>query len=238
MTTSQLLIQVSSQYDQPRLKRMPLREQPSFRVTQSASTCSNSELLAALIGGPKQIELAEALLLHFGGEIRRLYHAHPVELAKVKGINQATAIRIKAAFNLGLRLNHPDEERPTVNSPADAAALVQYEMSLLEKEHLRVMLLDTRNHVLGIVQVYEGSVNSSQVRVAEIFKDAIARMAPAIIVFHNHPSGDHTPSPDDVAVTRAIVQAGKLLDVSCLDHIVIGQGGSWCSLKERGLGFS
>jgi len=210
---------------------------PAFRVTQSASTCSNSELLAALIGGPKQIELAEALLLHFGGEIRRLYHTHPVELAKVKGINQAPAICIKAVFNRGLHLNHPNEERPTVNSPADAAALVQYEMSLLEKEHLRVMLLDTRNHVLGIVQAYKG-LNSSQVRVAEIFKDAIALMAPAIIVFHNHPSGDNTPSLDDVAVTRAIVQAGKLLDVSCLDHIVIGQGGSFCSLKESGLGFN
>jgi len=111
-------------------------------------------------------------------------------------------------------------------------------MSLLEKEHLRVLLLDTRNHVLDIVEIYQGSVNSSQVRVGEIFRAAIQRLAAGIIVVHNHPSGDPTPSPDDVAVTRAILQAGKLLDVSLLDHLVIGQASRWVSLKERGLGFT
>jgi DNA repair protein RadC len=232
-----LLLQVNTPYDQPKLKSMPLREQPAYRVTQNAHACNLTELMAAVIGGAKQIEIAQDLMIHFNNDIRRLYQAHPVELAKVKGINQATAVRIKAALNLGLRLNIPNEERPTINSPADAAALVQYEMALLEKEHLRVLLLDQRNHVLEIVEVYVGSVNSSQVRIAEIFKPAIARMAPAIIVVHSHPSGDPTPSPDDVAVTRAIVQAGKLLDISCLDHLVIGQG-KWVSLKERGLGFN
>ena len=231
------LLQVNTPYDQPKLKSMPLREQPAYRVTQNAHACNLTELMAAVIGGAKQIEIAQDLMIHFNNDIRRLYQAHPVELAKVKGINQATAVRIKAALNLGLRLNIPNEERPTINSPADAAALVQYEMALLEKEHLRVLLLDQRNHVLEIVEVYVGSVNSSQVRIAEIFKPAIARMAPAIIVVHSHPSGDPTPSPDDVAVTRAIVQAGKLLDISCLDHLVIGQG-KWVSLKERGLGFN
>jgi len=217
---------------------MPLREQPAYRVAQNATACNLTELMAAVIGGQKQIEIAQDLMARFNGDIRRLFQAHPAELAKVKGINQTTAIRIKAALNLGLRMNLPNEERPTINSPADAAALVQYEMGLLEKEHLRVLLLDTRNHVLDIVEVYQGSVNSSQVRIAEIFKPAIQRMAPAIIVVHSHPSGDPTPSPDDVAVTRAIVQAGKLLDVSCLDHLVIGQAGKWVSLKERGLGFN
>lgn len=239
MTTSDpLLLQVPSPYDQPKLKTLPLREQPAFRVTQNATACNLSELLAAVIGGPKQIETAQDLLAHFSGDIRRLYQAHPVELAKVRGINQTTAVRIKAALQLGLRLNLPIEERPTINSPSDAAGLVQYEMSLLEKEHLRVILLDTRNHVLDIVQIYEGSVNCSQVRVGEVFKPAVARNAPSIIVVHSHPSGDPTPSPDDVAVTRAIVQAGKLLDVSCLDHLVIGHGSRWVSMKERGLGFS
>lgn len=239
MTTSDpLLLQVPSPYDQPKLKTLPLREQPAFRVTQNATACNLSELLAAVIGGPKQIEIAQDLLAHFSGDIRRLYQAHPVELAKVRGINQTTAVRIKAALQLGLRLNLPIEERPTINSPSEAAGLVQYEMSLLEKEHLRVILLDTRNHVLDIVQIYEGSVNCSQVRVGEVFKPAVARNAPSIIVVHSHPSGDPTPSPDDVAVTRAIVQAGKLLDVSCLDHLVIGHGSRWVSMKERGLGFS
>ena len=236
-TTDPLLLQVSSLYDQPKLKSLPLREQPAYRVSQNAAACNLTELLAAVIGGQKQIEISEALLARFDGDIRRLYLAHPAELATVKGISQATAVRIKAALNLGLRLNLPNEERPTINSPADAAALVQYEMALLEKEHLRVLLLDRRNRVLDIEEVYQGSVNSSQVRVGEIFRPAVGRLASAIIVTHNHPSGDPTPSPDDVAVTRAIVQAGKLLDVECIDHLVIGQG-RWVSLKERGLGFS
>lgn len=239
MTTSNpLLLQTPSIYDQPKLKSMPLREQPAYRVSQNAAACNLTELLAAVIGGQKQIEISEALLARFDGNIRRLYLAHPAELATVKGINQTTAVRIKAALNLGLRLNLPHEERPMINSPADAAALVQYEMALLEKEHLRVLLLDRRNRVLDIDEVYRGSVNSSQVRVGEIFRAAVGRLASAIIVTHNHPSGDPTPSPDDVAVTRAIVQGGKLLDIETLDHLIIGQAGKWVSLKERGLGFS
>ena len=238
MTTSDtLLFQTTSPYDQPKLKSMPLREQPAYRVAQNATACNLTELMAAVIGGQKQIEISQALMTRFDGDIRRLYQAHPAELAKVKGINQTTAVRIKAALNLGLRLNSPSEERPTINSPADAAALVQYEMGMLEKEHLRTLLLDRRNHVLEIVEIYQGSVNSSQVRVGEVFRPAIQRLASAIIVCHNHPSGDPTPSPDDVAVTRAMVQASKLLDIDLLDHLVIGQG-KWVSLKERGLGFT
>ena len=110
-------------------------------------------------------------------------------------------------------------------------------MSALEQECLRVLLLDTRNHVLDIVEVYQGSVNMSQIRVGEVFKAAIRRTASAVIVVHNHPSGDPTPSPDDLAVTRALVQAGKLVDVDLLDHLIIGQG-RFTSMKERGLGFA
>ena len=224
-------------YPAPLLKTMPLREQPAYRITQNARACNLIELLAAVIGGQKQIEIAQALMARFDGNIRRLYQAHPAEIAKVKGISQATAIRIKAALNLGLRLNLPIEESPVINSPADAAALVQYEMGLLEKEHLRTLLLDRRNHVLEIVEVYQGSVSSSQVRVGEVFRAAVGRMASAIVVCHNHPSGDPTPSPDDVAVTRAMVQAAKLLDIDLLDHLIICQH-RFVSLKERGLGFS
>ncbi len=239
MTTSDSLpIQPHIFYEQPRLKSLPLREQPAYRVSQNAGACNLAELLAVMIGGQKQIEISDALLARFDGDIRRLYQAHPKELAAVKGIGPATAVQIKAALNLGLRLNLPSEERPAINSPADAAALVQFEMSLLEQEHLRVLLLDRRNRVLDIVEVYHGSVNSAQVRVGEIFKEAVARMASAVIIVHSHPSGDPTPSPDDVAVTRAIVQAGKLLDITALDHLIIGQAGKWVSLKERGLGFS
>jgi len=237
-TNSQLSFPSLPQYEQPSLHSLPLREQPAQRVVQNAAACNLAELLAAVIGGPKQIEISQALLAHFNGDIRRLYQAHPAELAAVKGISQTTAARLKAALNLGLRLNLPNEERPVINSPADAAALVQAEMGLLEKEHLRVLLLDRRNRVLDIVEIYQGSVNSSQVRVGEIFRAAIQRLASAIVVAHNHPSGDPTPSPDDVAVTRAIVQGGKLLDIETLDHLVIGQGSKWVSLKERGLGFN
>lgn len=230
------LLQITTAYAQPKLKSMPLREQPAYRVTQNATACNLTELMAAVVGGAKQIEIAQELMTYFNNDIRRLYQAHPAELAKVKGINQATAVRIKAALNLGLRLSLPAEERPSINSPADAAALVQSEMALLEKEHLRVLLLDRRNRVLDNIEVYQGSVSSSQVRVGEVFQPAVGRMASAIVVCHNHPSGDPTPSPDDVAVTRAMVQAGKLLDITLLDHLVIGQN-KWVSLKERGLGF-
>ncbi len=232
-----LLLQSPPTYEPPILKTMPLREQPAYRIALDPAARNITELMAAVIGGSKQIELSQALLARFDGDIRRLYQAHPSELAKVKGIHQATAVRIKAALNLGLRLSLPGDERTAINSPADAAALVQAEMSLLEKEHLRTILLDRRNRVLEIVEVYQGSVSSSQVRIGEVFHAAINRNASALIVIHNHPSGDPTPSPDDVAVTRAMVQAGKLLDIDLLDHLVIG-GQRWVSLKERGLGFT
>jgi DNA repair protein RadC len=224
------------QYNQPTLKGLPLREQPAYRVSHNPTACNMTELLAAVIGGQKQIEISQTLLAHFGGDIRRLYHAHPEELAAIRGIGQVTAARIRAALNLGIRLNGLMEERPTINSPADAAALIQYEMGLLETEHLKVFLLDRRNHVMDIVKIYEGSVNSSQVRIGEVFRPAIQRMASSIIVCHNHPSSDNTPSPDDVAVTRAMVQAGKLLDIEVLDHLILSSRG-FVSLKERGLGF-
>ncbi|NCQ35858.1 DNA repair protein RadC [bacterium] len=235
---TQTLFTPQTPYKLPKLKTLPLRDQPAYRVTSNAAACSLAELLAAVIGGGQQIEIAEGVLARFGRDVQRIYKAHVAELASVRGVGQQTAVRIKAALALGLKLHEPAGERPAINSPADAAALVQYEMSLLEQEYLKVMLLDTRNRVLEIVEVYHGNVSATQVRVGELFKPAVQRMAPAIIAIHNHPSGDPTPSPDDVAVTRAIVQAGKLLDISLLDHLIIGGEGRWVSLKERGLGFS
>ena len=225
-------------YAPAKLKTLPLRDKPAYRVSVNTAACSLAELLAAVVGGAQQIEIAEGILAHFGGDVQRIYKASVTELASVHGIGQQTAVRLKAALALGLKLHEPSEERPTINSPADAAALVQFEMSLLEQEYLKVILLDSRNRVIAIVEVYHGSVNNSQVRVGEVFKPAIQRLAPAMIVVHNHPSGDATPSPDDVAVTRAMVQAGKLLDVCLLDHLIIGGAGRFVSLKERGLGFS
>jgi DNA repair protein RadC len=202
---------------------------------------TNAELIAILlrvgVKGENAVEVGQRLLQKFGG-IAGLHRASMKEMMAQHAVGEAKAAQIKAAIELGRRLMlETPEERPSINSPADGAALLQYEMSALEQEHLRVILLDRRNRVLETVEVYKGSVNSSQVRVGELFKDAIRVNASAIIVAHNHPSGDPTPSPDDVAVTRAIVQAGKLLDIDVLDHLVIGQG-KWVSLKERGLGFS
>jgi len=225
-------------YPTHKLKTLPLRDQPAYRVSSNATACSLAELLAGVVGGARQIEVAEGLLAHFGGDIQRIYKAHVAKLASVRGVGQQTAARIKAALALGVRLYEPAGERPMINSPADAAALVQFEMSLLEQEYLKVMLLDTRNRVLDIVEVYHGSVNSSQVRIGELFRPAVQRMAPAIIALHNHPSSDPTPSPDDIAITRAMVQAGKLLDITLLDHLIIGGGSRYVSLKERNLGFS
>lgn len=201
---------------------------------------TNAELLAILlrvgVQGENAVEVGQRLLKKFNG-LNGLHRAPFKELMDQHGLGEAKAAQIKAAIELGRRLTlEAPQERPAINSPADAAALIQYEMSALEQEHLRVVLLDRRNRVLEVVEVYKGSVNSSQVRVGELFKDAIRANASAIIVAHNHPSGDPTPSPDDVAVTRAIVQAGKLLDIDVLDHLVIGQA-KWVSLKERGLGF-
>jgi DNA repair protein RadC len=225
-----------------RITDLHAAERPRERLEQlGPQALANAELIAILlrvgVPGENVVQVAQRLLQQFGG-LSGLHRAPFEELVAQHGIGEAKAAQIKAAIELGRRLTlEAPEERPTINSPADAAALVQYEMSALEQEHLRVFLMDTKNHVLDVVEVYRGSVNMSQVRIGEVFKAAIRRNATAVIVVHNHPSGDPTPSPDDVAVTRALVQAGKLLDVEVLDHLIIGQG-RYVSLKERGLGFA
>jgi DNA repair protein RadC len=127
-------------------------------------------------------------------------------------------------------------QREKIRSPTDAAAMLMVDMAHLDQEELRTVLLDTKNQVHGIVTIYRGSLNASMVRVSEVYKAALRRNSAAIIVAHNHPSGEPEPSPEDVLLTRHLVDAGKLLDVECLDHLVIGQG-RWISLRERGLGF-
>ena len=224
-----------------RISDLPANDRPRERLTQlGPQALSNAELLAILlrvgVTGENAVEVGQRLLQTFGG-LAGLHRAGIEEVCAQHGIGEAKAAQIKAAIELGRRLTlESPEERPSINSPADAAALLQYEMGGLEKEHMRVLILDIRNHVLDTVEVTSGSVSSAHLRVAEIFTPAVRRNAVAVIVVHNHPSGDPTPSPDDVAMTRAIVQAGKLLDIDVLDHIVIGQG-KFVSLKERGLGF-
>jgi DNA repair protein RadC len=217
-------------------------ERPRERLAKHGpQALSLSELLAILLRvgthGENAVQVGQRLLQDLGG-LTGLHRATYEEVCNQHGIGPAKAAQIKAAIELGRRLAiESPEELPAIHSPGDAAALVQYEMSGLEQEELRVLLLNTRNQVTDITKVYQGSLNSSQIRVGELFKTAVRKNAASIIVVHNHPSGDPTPSPDDVAVTRAITQAGKLLDIEVLDHLVIGAG-RYVSLKERGLGFS
>lgn len=219
-----------------KLKTLPVRETPAYRVSANVASCSLSELLAAVIGGTQQIEIADALLARFTGDLQRIYHAPIQQIASIHGLGESTAVKLKAALALGLRLCEPSKERPVVNSPADAAALVQHEMSLFEQEYLKVIVLNTRNHVLDIVEITHGSVNACHIRIAEVLRPAIERNAPAIIICHNHPSGDPAPSSQDVSFTRSVIEAGKLMDIDVLDHLVIGKG-RYVSLKEKKLGF-
>lgn len=165
-----------------------------------------------------------------------LHRAGYRELMEIEGVGEAMSKRILGAIALSTHAIVQDT-KPIVHSPEDAADLVQHEMSLLDQEELRVILLNTRNHVLGIKTIYRGSLNSSQVRVAELFRPAIRENAACIVVIHNHPSGDPAPSPDDISITKSIIEAGKLLDIHVLDHLIIGQG-RFISLNRRGLGFS
>jgi len=232
------LLQESLQktYTLPRLKHLPVCEQPGYRVAKDSDACSLAELLAVIIGGSTQIEIAERLLAQFG-TVQKIAQAHVVEISKVQGVGNQVALRLKASLALGRKLLQPEDERPVIHSPGDAAKILMPMLAHREQEYMIVMALDTRNRMLDTVEVYHGSLNSSMVRIGELFKPALQRNAAAILIAHNHPSTDPPPSPEDVSVTRAIVQAGKLLDVSVLDHLVIGLS-RWVSLKEKGLGFS
>ncbi len=225
----------------PMIRDMISDDKPRERLMKVGATAvSTAELLAIIlrvgVRGESVLRLAERLLAH-SGSLAGLSRASISELQEVKGIGPAKAVEIKAAFELGRRLIATSpEERPSINSPADAANLLMSDMMLLEQEHLRVILLDTRNKLIRIVPVYVGTLNSSNVRVAELFRAAIKENAAAIVIIHNHPSGDPTPSVEDVNVTRRLIDAGNLLNINVLDHIVIGYQ-KFVSLKERNLAF-
>jgi len=223
---------------QHKISELPIEERPSYKIEKHPQAMSQRELLALIIGGEDQMKIAEQCMQSCRGNLRKLGQDSLLE--EIEGIGKATSNRIMAAVRLAQRLasQQPEMDRITIHSPEDAADLVQYEMSTLDQEELRVILLNTRNHVLGVKTIYRGSLNSSQVRVGEIFRPAIKHNAAAIIVAHNHPSGDPTPSvPDDLSITKVILEAGKLLDINCLDHLIIGAN-TFVSLNRRGLGFS
>jgi len=225
----------------PTIKELPSSERPRERLLNyGAGALSTAELLAIILRtgttDENVVRMSQRLLATFG-DVGGLVQTNPASLMAEKGLGPAKVTQLKAALELGRRLLvESPEERPQVRSPADAANLVLSEMGLLEQEHLRVMLLDTKNRVLETPTVYVGSLNTSLIRVGELFREAIRANCASIIVLHNHPSGDPTPSPEDVAVTKQIVDAGRLLDVEVLDHLIIGRQ-RFVSLKERGLGF-
>jgi len=224
------------------IKEMPSDERPQEKLKlRGAASLSNGELLAILLRtglpGETVVDIAQRLLVTHGG-LLGLSRVDYADLCKERGLGEVKAAKLKAAVELARRLQveRPDE-RARISSPEDIAALVSSEMAALDQEELRVVLLNTKNEVLKIVTVYRGSVNAAQIRVAEVFKEAIRQNAPSLVILHNHPSGDPTPSGDDVAVTRELVQAGRLLDIEVLDHLVIGDG-RHTSLRRKGLGFS
>ncbi|MCK4962100.1 MAG: DNA repair protein RadC [Anaerolineales bacterium] len=225
-----------------RITDLATSERPRERLAAlGAGALSSAELIAILlrtgIEGLNAVQLAQDLLMDLGG-LAGLHRVPYEELRSRRGIGPAKAAQLKAAVELGRRLGAAvPEDRPTIQSPSDAAALLLYEMGALEQEHLRVLLLDTRNRLIRTIEVYRGSLNTSLIRVGEVFRDAVRSNAASIIIVHNHPSGDPTPSPEDVSVTRALVEAGSLLDIEVLDHLVIGKN-CFVSLKSKGLGFN
>jgi len=225
----------------PLIRDFPVNERPRERLRNyGAGQLSNAELLAILfrtgIQGENVLAMASRILARFEG-LATLSRTSFDELCAEKGLSEAKACQVLAALELGRRASSlSPEDRVVISSPKDIANLFMAEMSLLEREELRVLLLNTKNQVMGVERLYQGSVNSALVRPAEVFTAAVRRTCPAIAIVHNHPSGDPTPSPEDVAMTARLIEAGELLDIEVIDHVVIGAQ-RYVSLKERKLGF-
>jgi DNA repair protein RadC len=223
------------------IREIPADERPRERLAmRGAGGLSAAELIALLWGagarGRSAVDLAaEALARHDG--LTGLARATDAELVTQPGVGAAKAAQLIAAFELGRRLlaDWP-AGRWTIRSPHDIADRLLLQMGRLEREELRVVLLNTKNVVLRVETVYQGNVSSSLVRVGELFRDAVRLNATGLILVHNHPSGDPTPSPDDLHLTAEALAAGRLLDIDVLDHLVIGHD-AWLSLRDRGVRF-
>jgi DNA repair protein RadC len=224
-----------------RIRELPADERPRERLAlRGAAGLSAAELVALVWGsgtaGRSSVEIASDALARFDG-LTGLARATDVELAGVPGIGPARAAQLAGAFELGRRLlaDWP-AGRWTIRAPHDVADRLVLQMGRLEREELRVILLDAKNHVLRVTTAYVGNVSSSLVRVGELFRDAVRADAAAVILVHNHPSGDPTPSPDDLHLTAEALAAGRLLDIDLLDHLVIGHD-AYVSLRDRGVAF-
>jgi DNA repair protein RadC len=224
------------------IKEMPEDERPREKLRlRGATALTNAELLAIVLNtgvpGETVIDVAIRLLVEHEG-LRGLVSADFEELCRQHGLGPAKAAKLKAVLELARRLSAANpEDRPQIKSPDDVYLLLGSEMAALDQEQLRTVALDTKNRVMRVTTVYQGSVNSAQVRVAEVFKEPIRLNAPGLVIVHNHPSGDVRPSAADVSLTRELHQAGELLGIDVVDHLIIGDG-KFLSLRREGLGFS
>lgn len=224
-----------------RVRELPEGERPRERLARlGPQALTTAELLAILLNtgtaSEGVLQLASRLLADRGG-LRGLASSDLPTLQATRGVGAAKATSVAAAFELGRRIAlEGDDLRPIITGPADIARLVQAEMELLQQEELRLLLLDTKHRLLSKQLLYRGSINAAPARVAELFRDAVRQNATALAVAHNHPSGDPTPSPQDISFTEDLVRAGDLMQVEVLDHVVIGAG-RFVSMRERRLGF-
>lgn len=220
------------------IRDVPLEDRPRERLLQfGSSRLSNQELLAILLGSGTRTEsvmsLSNRVLLHFDG-LKLFNEATIEELTAIKGIGNAKGVLILAALELGRRLNqYRPQEKFFIRSPEDGADYVMEEMRQLKQEHFVVLFLDTKNQVIHRQTIFIGSLNASIVHPREVFREAVRRSAASIVCIHNHPSGDPAPSQEDIQVTRRLVEAGKMMGIELLDHLIIGDR-RFVSLKEKG----
>ncbi len=224
-----------------KIKELPVCERPYEKLeVVGAEQLSNAELLAVLIKtGTKSytaVELAQHVLrLSHDGRLSSLNNLSIEQLKKIKGIGRVKAIQIKAALELAKRVATSDGVvHHIIKSANDVNNLIMEEMRYLKKEIFKALLLDTKNQVIKIVDVSVGSLNSSIVHPREVFSEAIKYGSNSIIFVHNHPSGDPTPSTEDIQTTQRLENAGNILGIKVLDHIIVGDG-RFVSFKEKGL---
>ncbi|NLX35221.1 MAG: DNA repair protein RadC [Chloroflexi bacterium] len=223
------------------IKELPEGDRPRERLlTYGAEVLSDAELVAiALRSGTRSlnaIQVAQGLLKRFDG-LAGLAQATQDEMAGMPGVGPAKAAQVLAAFELGRRLAmNPDQAKPRISTPENAARILMARIGNPRQEELWVMLLDTKHQVLRLHNVYRGQVDSASVRVCEVFREAVRDNAKAIIVAHNHPSDDVTPSVADIDITRDLRHAGDLLGIDLLDHIIVTRT-AYRSLKQNHEGF-
>ena len=224
-----------------RIAEIPEAERPRERLAaRGPGGLATAELIALLWGsgtrGSSAVDLAANALARYEG-LTGLAAASEVELLAVPGVGAARAAQLVAAFEIGRRLlaDWP-AGRWSVRAPSDVGERLVLQMGRLEREELRVVILNAKNVVLRVTTVYVGNVSASLVRVGELFRDAVRVNAAGLILVHNHPSGDPTPSPDDLHLTAEAIAAGRLLDIDVLDHLVVGHD-TFVSLRDRGIAF-